>query len=162
MAAPVTARIRILQAFIGRLKEISVDNGYATDVGETIVLGEQPMLGPDDDGSAIALVAGEDEPQGGQGLGGGEGAAVTIEWTVSVIALISSDSDIEDPWLTIEHVIGDIKRAMELDDRTLGGLVGEFSRGQVRPLEREEGSTVVGGAVDYLVLYSETWGKPEE
>ncbi len=160
MAAPVTARIRILQAFINRLKEISVDNGYATDVGRTVLLGEVFSLGPND-GPAIALVAGEDEPQGGQGLGGGEGAAVSIEWTVSAIALISSDSDIEAPWLTIEHVIGDIKRAMELDDRTLGGLVGEFSRGQVRPLEREEGSTVVGGAVDYTMLYFESWGQPE-
>ena len=159
MVAPVTARMRILQAFIDRLEEISVDNGYATDAGQTLFLGERPMLGPDD-GPAIALVVDEDEPNPAQGLGDGAGVAVTIEWTVSVVALISGV--IEAPWLTIERVIGDIKRAMELDDRTLGGEVSGFSRGAVRPLEREEGSTVVGGVVDYLVLYSETWGKPEE
>ena len=158
MVAPVTARMRILQTFIDRLKEISVDNGYATDAGRTILLGEQPMLGPDD-GPAIALVVEEDEPNPAQGLGSGDGAAVTIEWTVSVVALISGD--IQAPWLPIERVIGDIKRAMELEDRTLGGVVSGFSRGAVRPLEREEGSTVVGGAVDYSVLYSEIWGQPE-
>ena len=41
-------RERILEVLIGRLERIQVSNGFSTDVGQTLYLGEAPMLGPDD------------------------------------------------------------------------------------------------------------------
>jgi hypothetical protein len=70
-------------------------------------------------------------------------------------------ADLDDPYLAVEAVLGDIKRAIELEDRSLGGLVDQrFERGRTRPFEREEGSTAVGVIVPYIVPYYESWGAP--
>lgn len=145
----------ILEAFRDRLAVILTSGGFLTDAGQTIFLGEQVTLGPDD-GAAIALVAEEDVPNESQGLG--SGGAVEINLPVSVHALVPAD--IDTPLLAIENVIDDIKTAVELADRSLGSLVGGLRRGSTRPLEREEGSTVVGAAIEYTMVYSETWGDP--
>ncbi|KKM81663.1 hypothetical protein LCGC14_1327480 [marine sediment metagenome] len=149
----------ILEEFRTRLQKIQTNNGFLTDAGDTIFLGEHVTLGPDDPDTALAIVVEEDfRKPSSQGMGSGALAAVEITLPVSVHALAKADLD--EPLLAQEDVIDDIERAIELADRTLGGLVGELTQGSVTPLEREEGSTVVGAAVAYSVVYSKKWGDP--
>lgn len=153
-----STRRLILEAFRDRVAQIHKFNGYNTDAGKTVFLGEAPILGPDDPDTAIALVVGEDE-LGEQGVfGSGEGATIEINLTIGVQAL--AKADIDAPLLAIEDIIQDIKEAVELNDRTLGGLVS-MSRGETVPLDREEGSLIVGTSVSYRLLYAEEWGAPE-
>ena len=152
-------RRRILEAFRTRLEEIRTNNGFLTDAGRTIFLGERVTLGPDDPDTALAIVAEEDSRNPpSQGLGSGALAAVEITLPVSIHALAKADLD--EPLLAQEDVIDDIERAIELTDRTIGGLVGGLTQLSVIPLDREEGTTVVGAAVVYSVLYSKKWGDP--
>ena len=67
----------------------------------------------------------------------------------------------EHPWILIEAMLGDVKRAMELSDRTLGGLVQrQIERGATRILPRESGARTVGVMVPYVVPFTERWGAP--
>jgi hypothetical protein len=157
--ASASRRKLILEEFRARVSAITIANGFFTDAGKNVFLGEVPTLGPDDAETAIALVVEEDDPNTQTPFGPGTGATIQIGLTIAIHALAMADLDT--PLLAIEDVIHDIKQAVELDDRTLGGLVGSLMRGPTRPLDREEGSTVVGASVDYDVMYSEAWGDPE-
>jgi hypothetical protein len=149
----------ILEAFRDRVSQITIAGGFLTDAGKVVFLGEDPTLGPDDPEEAIALVVEEDEPDIQTPFGPGDGASVQVNLTIGVQALAKADLDA--PLIAIENVIADIKKAVELDDRTLGGLIGGIARRLTRPLDREDGSTVVGASVDYEIVYSEDWGDPE-
>lgn len=82
-----------------------------------------------------------------------------IAWPISIQAV--AKADLENVWLTIEAVVSDIKKAVELSDRTLGGLVEQhLQRGSTRTLPREPGTTTIGASVLYVANYSETWGAP--
>jgi len=142
----------IMEAIKARVSEISVTHGFETDAGLTVFLGETPQLGPDDPQTAIAIVVGDEEPQY-------QGAKFLIRLPLALQALARADLD--QPWLAVEDVIGDLKRAVELEDRTLGGLVkSDLERRSVVAMEREPGSTTVGAEVTYLFTYSESWGAP--
>lgn len=150
MAEPL--RLQILQALTTRVQEITVGHGFNTDAGLTVFLGETPQLGPEDPPAAVALVVGDEVPKY-------QGENVFIELPIGVQALARADLD--QPWVTVEALIGDIKRAVELADRTLGGLVRrQIVRGPVVALEREPGSTTVGASVTYFAPYVEAWGNP--
>lgn len=145
-------RQEILREFIERLETIAVANGYQTDAGQTLFIGETPALGEDDPAAAIAVLVGDEEPQY-------QGEQLLIRLPYDVQAHVRADLD--EPWLTVEQVIADIKRAVELADRTLGGLVKrQIERGAVRALPRESGSTTVGASVTYYAPYTEAWGDP--
>lgn len=147
-----TKRQRILEAMQARLQEITVDNGFATDAGLHVALMETMVLGPDDPAEAIGMVVGEDIVRF-------HGARFLIELPVSVQAV--ARADITAPWSKVEAVIGDIKRAMELEDRSLGGLLREpLTRGSVRAIAREPGSLFVGAEVPYEPKFIEEWGDP--
>lgn len=148
----------ILEAFRDRVVEIQKVNGYLTDAGKTVFLGENPKLGPDDPDTAIALVIGDDEPGEQTVFGSGEGASIEIDLLIGVQAL--TKADIDAPLLAIEDVIQDIKNAIELTDRGMGDLVKQMKRGPTVPLDREEGSAIVGASVSYELLYVEDWGDP--
>lgn len=147
-----TRRERILGEFIARLQKVRVEGGYATDAGEEILLGQVVALGPDDPAVVIAVVPGDDRPQF-QGVGN------FISWPIEVQGVAGAELD--HAWLMVEAVVGDIKRAIETDDRTLGGLVSRtIERGVTRVLPREPGVDIVGAGVTYLVPYVESWGQP--
>jgi len=142
----------ILEAIRARLWEIRTVNGFATDAGETVFLGETPELGPDDPEQAIAIVVDDELPAH-------QGENVFSVMPVVVAALAKADLD--EPWLAVEAVLGDIKRAIELEDRTLGGLVRlRFERGATRTMKREPGSVTVGVAIEYRAPILEKWGSP--
>ena len=145
-------REAILTALIARVSAIQVANGFATDAGAVVIVGETPELGPDDPTVALAVILGDDQP-------GYQGEHVFVELPIGIQAL--ARADLEQPWLSIEAVIADIKRAVELEDRTLGGVVRRFlQRGPTRALPREPGSTTVGAVVTYIAPFVEQWGNP--
>jgi hypothetical protein len=147
----MTKRQAILTALVARVSAIAIAAGFATDAGATVFLGEAAELGPDDPDAAIALVLEDDSPQ--------DKGYLYVQLPIAVAAL--AKADLETPWLTIEAIVGDIKRAVEHEDRTLGGLLkGPMTRGATRTLTREPGSTTVGASVTYICSYVEAWGDP--
>lgn len=135
-----------------RLQQVRVANGYATEAGQLVLLGEQPTLGESDPAAVLAIVVGADEP-------GPQAARVVIRLPVQVQALVRADT--EDPWLTIEEILGDIKRAVEQDHDLDGTLLPRgLERGATTTLEREAGSAYVGAGVEYRLAYAEDWGNP--
>jgi hypothetical protein len=133
-----------------RLQQITVANGFNTDAGDLVFLGERPALGPDDPAAAVAIVVGPDEPTF-------QGPKIILVLPVQVEAHVRED--VADPWLQVEAVIEDIKTAVELD-HDLGGRVNDLRRGSVTPLDREDGSTTVGAGIEYRLVIAEQWGTP--
>lgn len=155
MALPLTShRIAILNALMARVAVIraSGDDQFATDAGQALFLGGVPALGPADPDAAIAIL-----PLTDVVLRTGENAL--IEWPIQIAAVAKADA--QEPWVTIELVLADIKRAIELPDRTLSRLLaGRLERGPTEVLEREPGSTSLACAITYVAQYAEGWGTP--
>lgn len=148
----MTRRRAILEALRSRVAAITVDNGFSTDAGAALFLNEVPALGPDDPEVAIAMLVDDDEVAW-------QGKKVLLRLPVRLIALARADLDA--PWTAVENVLGDIKRAVELEDRLVGGLLHAFlERGVTSTREREAGSDAVGCEVPYIAPYSEGWGDP--
>lgn len=147
-----TRRLAIIVAFMERVAAIAQTNGFMTDAGTTVILGEKTEFGADDPEQAIGLVILSDVPRYQ-----GENVFMSLPIEFQAIA----KSDINQPWLVAEQVLGDIKQAIELSDRTLGGLVPrQIKRGPTRVLPREAGGTTVGVGITYLAEYAEAWGLP--
>lgn len=146
-------RKQILEVLLARLQVIHTSHGYATDAGQALYLGETPELGPDDPSEAIAVVVLDDEPRWQ-----GEGLLLRLPINIQGLAR----ADLEKPWLTVEAVLGDIKRAIEQEDRTLGKLVNHpgLERGSTQTLPRADGSLTVGAGITYSGWYREGWGNP--
>lgn len=142
----------ILEAFRARLLAIQIEDGFDTDAGDHVHLGVVPELGPDDSDIAVAITVGDEASKF-------QGENVLSDLPVEVHAL--AKADLAEPWIASETVLADIKRAVELADRTLGGLVPRrFYRGPVRTRERAVGSTTVGITITYLAPIVEKWGHP--
>jgi hypothetical protein len=147
-----TRRLLILQELLTRVQQITVANGFATDAGAAVFMGEVLQLGESDPDVVLALVAGDDLVRSQQ-----VNIAVTLPVEIQAVAR----ADLAQPWVAVETVLGDIKRAMELPDRTLGGLVRQqVLRSVTRTLPREPGTLTVGVGVTYVLPYIEEWGAP--
>jgi len=140
-----------LTVLVARLAEITAANGYSSDAGLKLFIGEQPVMGPSDPEASIAVVVRPDEP-------GYQGENVDIILPVGLQAIVKSTAG---AWVTIENTIADIKRAVETD-HDLGGTLKPrgLVRGVTRPLDRESGSEYVGAEVEYRLNYGERWGQP--
>lgn len=146
-------RQRILEAIRRRLQAIQIDAGFDTGLGQVVYLGERPELGDADPDGAIAMVVGDENPAP-------PGQTLKTYLQLPIEIQVIAKANLDEPWVAIEAGIGDVKRAMELPDRTLGGLANTMERGGVRTLPREPGSTAVGAGVGYVVTFAETWGAP--
>jgi hypothetical protein len=135
-----------------RVGTIRIADGFATDAGEHVSLGEEPAVGPDDP-LGIALVVGDEDSRWVV-----PGKACQVKLPVTVQALASVDLDA--PWLAVEALIGDIKRAVEVDDTLEGKTTWSMTRGPVQTLAREPGATTVGAKVPYWFEWKEGWGTP--
>src|SRR5688572_28477953 len=150
MASP--NRQLIIEALRDRLKVIEVANGFTTDAGRALFVGETPELGDTDPDAAIAMVIREDQITY-------QGVNLMVMLSISIQALVKVELD--QPYLLIEAMLGDIKRAVELEDRTLGGLVKrQIQRSITRTMEREPGSTTAGVSILYVCPYTEVFGDP--
>ncbi len=146
-----TTRQLILAAFLAAVREITIANGFATDAGNTVYIGETAQLGDDDPDQAIALVVDDDDAR----------SPGYVFVTLPIVVQALAKADLDEPWLVVESLLGDLKRAIETEDRTLGGLLkSELQRGSTRTLAREPGSTTVGAAITYRCEYVEVWGNP--
>lgn len=153
MSATPSRRQQILEAIVTRLAEITAASGdYFTDAGATLFTGEAPALGEGDPPHALAVILGEDTPRIA-------GPGFLIDGTVDIHAV--ANPTLDDPWTVIEQLLADVKRAMELPDRRLGGLLaGDFTRGPARPLTREDRSLTAGVSLTYQLQWKEGWGLP--
>jgi hypothetical protein len=142
----------ILEVLRDRVAVITKAAGFDTDAGRTVFVGEAPELGDDDPDEAIALIVGDESPTY-------QGENLYTEFPINIAALVKAD--IDQPYLAAEAVLGDIKRAVELEDRSLGGLVKlRLQRGPTRTMRREPGSATVGIAIEYRAPHVEAWGNP--
>ena len=74
---------------------------------------------------------------------------------------VLAKADLDEPWLAVEQTLGEVKRAVELEDRSLGHLLKQpLERAGTQTLEREPGSETVGLITTYLCFYAEPWGEP--
>jgi len=150
-------RQRILEVMKGRLETIQVVDGFQTDAGQHVLLGELPEFGPADPAQAIALIPGED-------VVNPHLSNIPIEWPLNICALVPAR--VRESWKDIEAMLADIKQAVELEDRLLGGLLVEgrsrlgLFRGTTETLERRSGSEFVGAVITYVAPYVEAWGHP--
>lgn len=149
----------ILEELKRRLETVQVANGFQTDVGLKVYFGELPRLGPHDADGAVAMIPGEDqvdEMQVGK---------ISIVLPVNMVAL--AKPSMSQPWVVVEQVVADIKKAIESGDRSLGGLLAAgrdnaegLKRGTTETSARGSGSEVVAAMVTYGCHYREAWGNP--
>jgi hypothetical protein len=154
--APNTTRGRILAEFERRVSMIRRTSSFATDAGRLVFIGEAPDLGPDDPDHAVAVIPGNTAGLGDPTLG-----KVGASWPILVAALarMSNWQDASRAWMLVEAVIGDVVRAIETEDRTLGGFVpGDLRRGAIEALGRAEGTMTVGLSITYDAPYHTAWG----
>jgi len=150
-----SVRLDIVSEMAARVAKILKADGYNTNAGQLVFLGEAPTLGPSDAEEAIALVVRDDAVRH-------QGENVFTVLPVEVQALVKAG--VPGPLVAIERVIADIKYAVEMvagqQDHSLGGLLVPrgLERGTTRPLERDAGSEFVGASVEYRLSFAERWG----
>jgi hypothetical protein len=153
-----------IEELVHRLEFITKANGYNTDAGEHIFVGEAPTFGDADPPEALAVMVDEDSVQTN---GGVMRARTPVEiWAVVPAGLAA-------PLYAIEAIIADIKEAVEIEadgsvDRFLGTttdagqpygtLPRGLERGTIKPIRRNEGSEFVGAIVEYIANFEEHWG----
>lgn len=149
----VSRRYDMVLNIAERLAAIRVANGFNTDAGLQVLLGELPMFGDDDPPEALTVIIGTDQVTSSM-----ENVASKIPFEIQALVKVGSRS----PLLALESMIADIKKAIETQDRSLGGTLirNGLSRFQTRVLEREPGSNFVGVGVDYVGTIAEKWGNP--
>ena len=126
--------------------------------GYAVYLGEAPAFGEDDPDEVIVVMVEPDEVEHQ-----GEGFLVTVPLSIQAVVKAGVSAwDLSRAYRSAETVIAAIKRAMEVEDRTLGGVVAwnGLERGSTAPLEREPGSEFVGVSVQYRAPIEEGWGAP--
>lgn len=133
---------------------IRQSNGYETDAGALVFVGEAPPLGPDDPDQALAIVPENEATQWQE-----PGLAVDVILPIGVHGVTKVDAT--NAWLGVEAMIRDIKRAIETSDVQFSGLLSwPLERGPVLTLGREAGSANAGAAVMYRARLKEGWGRP--
>ena len=147
----ITRRSLILSELGTRAAAILVANGYDTDAGLRVFLGVAPELGDADPDYAIAIVPGDEIPT--------EDGRISNTFPVAVQAIGKAAA--ADAWIALELLLGDLKKAIELPDRTLGSVCkGVIKRGPTRTLERAPGATTIGLEIFYSCPYVDEWGDP--
>jgi len=146
-----TRRVLILERLGTLAGAIQIANGYDSDAGLRVYIGTAPELGPADPDYAIAIVPGDELAD--------EQGRITNTLPVAVQAIGKSDA--ADAWINLELLLGDLKKAIELEDRTLGSVLkGIMKRGVTRSIERPPGATTIGLEIFYLCPYVDEWGNP--
>lgn len=153
----LSKRQQIWLELLRRVERITPENGFATDAGATVFLNETPDLGPDDPVNAVAIVSQPDEVTW-------QGGKLLVRWPIEAVALAKAvvNGSWAQAWMEAEAVSADLKRALELDDRTFGRLLVNrgLERGSTRVIARDPGGTTVGAAVRYELVFEEIWGNP--
>ena len=147
----ITRRLLILERIGALLAVIQKVNGYDTDAGLAVYIGAAPELGPADPAYVLAVVPGDEIAT--------EDGRISNAFPVEVQAIGKSGA--ADAWINVELLLGDVKHAIELEDRTLGSVLkGVMTRRTTRTLERPAGSPTIGTGIVYSCPYVDEWGNP--
>jgi hypothetical protein len=148
-------RLTILNAIKARLAAINGVGVFVTDAGDRIFTGVLPQLGPDDAYPCLVVYAADDSV-------GNQQSRVMLSLPVEIAVVVPVDALAKDEWDRVEAALADVKRAIELPDRTLGNRLVQdrLRRGSTRMLDRDPGSTVAGVVIRYELPYYEEWGEP--
>lgn len=147
----ITRRLLILERLGALAGVIQKANGYDTDAGLRVYIGAAPELADADPDYAIAIVPADELTT--------EDGRLSNTFPVEVQAIGKAGA--VDAWINLELLIGDLKKAIELEDRTLGSILkGVMKRTATRTLERPPGSTTIGLGILYTCPYVDEWGNP--
>ncbi len=149
-------RLYILEALAETLEQITLINGFNTDAGLKVELGQDLDLAEADPDAAIVIVPGAERFDPTQ-------TKLYSEWPLAIRAVVKADLD--QPWVTAEMIIADIERAVEVADRTFGDLVNfNGAHGlildSIASFERAPGSSVVGMEALFIAKLQRSWGDP--
>lgn len=147
----MTLRADIFEAFVDRLHQIQRVNDFESDAGKNVLTGVEAELGDDDPEAVLLITVGDESIVNHQA-----NVAFDLPYIISILVR----ADLDQPWMTAEKVIGDVKKAIQTTDRSLGGLLQgqqNLRRSEVRTLERESGSGYVGSSITYVVRMVENW-----
>lgn len=148
----MSTRQTIIEEIRSRLAGITVDNGYQTDAGALVFVGQTPALSDADPEQALAIRVGGDDI-------GYQGENVLVTLSLVVHALMRADVD--EPTTASEAVIADIKKAVEIDRDLAGALQPRgLERGTTTAADRSQGSEYVAATVEYRCRFVERWGQP--
>lgn len=147
-------REQIIAAMVARAQAIRRYSGFNTDAGATLIVGERIKLSAGDPDSALQLIVGDSLRA--TWMAGKVMYRLPFQFT----ALASAGR--EESWRDAERLLQDVKRAIELEDTRLGGLLDHpgLERSPEAVLEREPGATDVGIEITYFAPLQETWGHP--
>lgn len=139
-------------ALVARLAQISIANGYQTDVGLRIFRGKTAI--DPSEAPCLTLIEAGDTPTSND-----SGENVALDGEFAIEANITCDPN--NPALAAHAAIADIKKALFAgDDLRLGGLAKSM-RYLGRLMEpREPGTLVVGAAVRISVSWVEDLTAP--
>lgn len=165
-----TKRSLALLDLKSRLAKITIANVFSSDAGLHIAMGDILQLGPDDAQVGLAVSVGDDTVEN-------RGPRNICTVPVEIAAYVPVDTT--DSLIVIEGLIGDIKRAVEIEsdqpnsptgrDIFLGAIVDGVAvgttmkgvkRGATKQIPREVGATVIGASVTYELTFNEFWGEP--
>ncbi len=152
----MSAALDIVTVALSRVADISITNGYETDIGLVSSIAEQ-QYNPDEitSGGAVNVFDSEDTNEDDETIG----TEYEIRMPLSVEGHIRVGAGNA---VTIAHsVLSDIKKAVLLvDNRTMSGLVLDV-RYTDRSIEYPKAAgDVVSVKVNFYVIYIETYGSP--
>lgn len=139
-----------------RITQISVANGYLTNIGAKVFRGKRTA--DEKDVPMSFIVEGDDEPLSQQG----NEVRIAIPFAVEGHDVCDPDN----PNDKVHDIVSDLKRAIFGGDRTFGGLVRGNNGGQSLQYmgrtigEREDGATVVGAAILFKAEILENLSNP--
>jgi len=153
-------RLQIIEALKARVEAIDGTGDFNTTAGANVLVNEEPKFGTHDPKVAIVMLVKED--QGGELQLGN----IPLLLPIDFVAMVAPTLDA--PWRQTELVLADIKKAIELEDRSLGGLLTGgrnnpegLMRGTTEVFYRQNGSEAAGLLITYAAKYVEAWGFPE-
>ena len=138
-----------------RVGQISIANGYETDIGLKLQRGRRRMPA-DDEPPLVQMVEGGDEI----GDESGRGAGTRIKVTQMYVFDAFDRCDPDNPNVQAHKMIRDLKRSIFADGRTLGGKVFEvkYLGKDIGP--RPDGAGLVQARIMVSVSFAEDLANP--
>jgi len=138
-----------LSVIITRLSAISTGSGYNTDAGSQVYAGVR-YFQDDSTFPLITVFSGDEIPEKLTYNRYRAERAVNVECYVQ---------DASTPTVSIEELIEDVQKAIELPDTTLGGAVEVIDYAGISEVEPSEaGSDITAARINYVLTYSRDYG----
>jgi hypothetical protein len=140
----------IALALSERAATITVENGFATDVGTTVFRGKRRLA--DEDLPCIVLFEGPDRVE--------DKSTKHVKLAQRYTLEAHHACDPDNPNDRAHELISDMKRAIFAGDRTLGRTVKSIDYAGRAIGTREDGASFVFASIDFEVVFSEDLTDP--